>query len=107
MDLAYERNNYYRMPENVKYFLLNFCQAVKDGVLFDIQNMYENTFPQISDHHFDKSAWPDEEQVAALVDNDNLFLILYKELYYRHIHARIPGWNNASIRSSTIVISSI
>lgn len=79
------------MPDNVKYFLINFCQAIKEGVLFDIQNMYESTFPQISDHHFDKSAWPDEEEVASFVDNDKVFLILYKELYYRHIHARIPG----------------
>jgi len=36
----------------------------------DTQDMYENTFPQISDHHFDKVAWPDEQEVAALVDND-------------------------------------
>ena len=92
LDLEYERNYYAnRMPENVKYFVINFCQAIKDGVLFDIQNMYENTFPQISDHHFDKSAWPDEQEVAPLVEYDKVFLILYKELYYRHIHARISG----------------
>ncbi|EDW69075.1 eukaryotic translation initiation factor 3 subunit L [Drosophila novamexicana] len=92
LDLEYERNFYAnRMPENVKYFLMNFCQAIKEGNLYDIQNMYENTFPQISDHHFDKTAWPDEQEVGAIVDNDKVFLILYKELYYRHIHARIPG----------------
>lgn len=92
LDLEYERNYYAnRMPENVKYFLMNFCQAIKEGNLYDIQNMYENTFPQISDHHFDKTAWPEEQEVGAIVDNDKVFLILYKELYYRHIHARIPG----------------
>lgn len=90
--MEYERNYYAaRMPDNVKYFLINFCQAIKEGNLYDIQNMYENTFPQISDHHFDKTAWPEEQEVAAIVDNDKVFLILYKELYYRHIHARIPG----------------
>ncbi|XP_055847046.1 eukaryotic translation initiation factor 3 subunit L [Episyrphus balteatus] len=92
LDMEYERNYYSKqMPENVKYFLINFCQAIKEGVIFDIQNMYENTFPQISDHHFDKSAWPDEQEVSSLVEHDKVFLILYKELYYRHIHARIPG----------------
>lgn len=92
LDLEYERGFYSnKMPENVKHFLLNFCQAIKEGVIFDIQTMYENTFPQLSDHHFDKVAWPDEQEVAALVGQDKVFMILYKELYYRHIHARIPG----------------
>lgn len=79
------------MPETVKNFLLNFSSAIKEGVLFDIQNMYENTFPQLSDHHFDKTSWPEEQDVAPLVNDDKVFMILYKELYYRHIHARQPG----------------
>lgn len=92
LDMEYERAYYSnRMPENVKTFILNFRAAINEGVMFDIQNMYENTFPQLSDHHFDKSAWPDETEVGPLVDNDKVFMILYKELYYRHIHARIPG----------------
>lgn len=90
--MEYERGYYSNnMPENVKMFLLNFRSAIKDGVMFDIQNMYENTFPQLSDHHYDKTSWPNEQEVAELVDNDQVFMILYKELYYRHIHARIPG----------------
>jgi len=91
-DLEYERNYYSKnMSENVKDFIISFCQAINAGVLFEIQNYYENTFPQISDQYFDKCAWPDEHEVSTLVDNDKVFLILYKELYYRHIHARIPG----------------
>jgi len=75
LDLEYERNNFVsRMPDNVKYFLINFFQAIKEGVLFDIQN--ENTFQQTSD----KGAWPDQQEVAALVDNDKVFLVLYKEI---------------------------
>jgi translation initiation factor 3 subunit L len=29
--------------------------------------------------------------VAPIVQEDQLFLILYKELYYRHIYARVQG----------------
>lgn len=79
------------MPENVKKFLLYFRNAINEGVIFDIQNMYENTWPKLSEQYFEKRAWPDENEVQAVVGNDRVFMILYKELYFRHIHARIPG----------------
>ena len=45
----------------------------------------------MSEQFFDKTAWPDENAIAHMVDNDPVFLILYKELYYRHIYAKMPG----------------
>jgi translation initiation factor 3 subunit L len=33
----------------------------------------------------------DAEEIAPFVQEDQLFLILYKELYYRHIYARVQG----------------
>lgn len=48
-------------------------------------------FPKLTEQYFDKKPWPEESDIAALVDNDPVFLILYKELYFRHIYARIPG----------------
>ncbi|KAL9699316.1 hypothetical protein quinque_002757 [Culex quinquefasciatus] len=68
-----------------------YDRVIKGGVVYEIQNLYENTFPKLSEQHFEKKAWPSEDEVAHLVDNDNLFMILYKELYYRHLHARIQG----------------
>jgi translation initiation factor 3 subunit L len=35
--------------------------------------------------------FPDAEEIAPFVQEDQLFLILYKELYYRHIYARVQG----------------
>ena len=35
--------------------------------------------------------WQDAEEIAPFVQEDQLFLILYKELYYRHIYARVTG----------------
>ncbi|XP_035791229.1 eukaryotic translation initiation factor 3 subunit L [Anopheles albimanus] len=89
-DQIYE-HGYYPMHEDVKKFLIYFASVIKDGVVYEIQNLYENTFPKLSEQHFEKKAWPSEAEVAHLVDNDSLFLILYKELYYRHLHARIQG----------------
>jgi translation initiation factor 3 subunit L len=54
--------------------------------------LYENTFPKLSEQHYDKSSWPDEKEVQNLIgETDDVFMVLYKELYYRHIHARIQG----------------
>ena len=37
------------------------------------------------------SPWPEAEEVAPYVNDDPIFLNLYRELYYRHIYARVQG----------------
>lgn len=88
------QNNYYptsTMPEVVKSFLLYLYESIQEGNVYKTQNLYENTFPKLSETYFERKEWPDEKEVAELVDKDDLFMTLYKELYYRHIHARIQG----------------
>jgi translation initiation factor 3 subunit L len=45
----------------------------------------------LTEEYFKSSPWPDAEEIAPVVQEDQLFLILYKELYYRHIYARVQG----------------
>lgn len=88
------QNNYYptnTIPEVVKSFIVYLCDSIQEGAVYKIQNLYENTFPKLSETYFEKKEWPDEKEVAELVEKDDLFMTLYKELYYRHIHARIQG----------------
>lgn len=93
-DIEYNRQHY-KVPEVVKKFLHYFRSAVNEGLIFELQNIYENTFPKLTEKFFDKQPWPDEEEIATIIDVDRdpntLFLILYKELYYRHIYARVQG----------------
>ncbi|KPI91716.1 PREDICTED: eukaryotic translation initiation factor 3 subunit L [Papilio xuthus] len=89
-DLEYDRS-YYKMPEMVKKFLLYFRNMITEGVTFEILNLYENTFPKLTEQYFENSPWPDESEVAPVVDNDHIFMILYKELYYRDIYSRVTG----------------
>ncbi|XP_049874734.1 eukaryotic translation initiation factor 3 subunit L [Pectinophora gossypiella] len=89
-DLEYDRS-YYKMPEMVKKFLVYFRNMINEGVTYEILNLYENTFPKLTDQYFENTPWPDENEVAPIVDNDHVFMILYKELYYRDIYARVPG----------------
>ncbi|KAK6617139.1 hypothetical protein RUM43_014741 [Polyplax serrata] len=86
-DLDYDRS-YGKIPDIVKKFLPYFRDVINEGNIFEIQNIYENSFPKLSLQYFESRPWPDEKDVAPLVDDDPNFLILYKELYYRHIYAR-------------------
>ncbi|KAL4715858.1 hypothetical protein ACJJTC_014590 [Scirpophaga incertulas] len=89
-DLEYDRS-YYKMPDMVKKFLVYFRNMINEGVTYEILNLYEITFPKLTEQYFENTPWPDENEVAPIVDNDHVFMILYKELYYRDIYARVPG----------------
>ncbi|KAJ8713363.1 hypothetical protein PYW07_013733 [Mythimna separata] len=90
-DLDYDRSSFYKMPDMVKKFLVYFRNMINEGVSYEILNLYENTFPKLTEQYFENTPWPDENEVAPVVDSDHVFMILYKELYYRDIYARVPG----------------
>jgi len=54
-----------------------------------MQGCYENQFNRLTEKFYQKAPWPEAEAIAPLVNNDPHFLILYRELYYRHIYARL------------------
>merc|ERR1711962_1506524 len=81
----------YAVPEQVKKFLQYFQDMIKEGNVYEVNNLYETSFPKLTDQYFKASPWPEAEDVAPYVDNNDLFYILYKELYFRHIYARVQG----------------
>ncbi|KAJ1529532.1 hypothetical protein ONE63_006305 [Megalurothrips usitatus] len=85
-DLKYEQM--YRVPDVVKKFLVYFRNVINEGLVFEIQNLYENTFPKLTEQYFSSSSWPSAKDIQDLVENDSVFLILYQELYFRHIYAQ-------------------
>lgn len=94
-DLEYERQYglgsvYNKVPDLVQDFFVFLRKAIVERNVYDIQNLYENTFVKLTENYFQNSAWPDENEVIQIVgDEDRVFLILYKELYYRHIYAKL------------------
>lgn len=79
------------IPEHVKNFLLILYESIENQNVYNIQNLYETTFPKLSETYYEKKEWPSEKEVSELVPENEVFMTLYKELYYRHIHARIQG----------------
>jgi len=79
------------IPEPVIKFLSYFCDVINEGNTYEIASLYETSFPRLTEQFFKSSPWPEAEVVAQYVPSDQLFLFLYKELYFRHIYARVPG----------------
>ncbi|VEL28413.1 unnamed protein product [Protopolystoma xenopodis] len=44
-------------------------------------------FPKLTEQYFINTRWPSVEMIVPLVGDDRYFLMLYRELYYRHIYA--------------------
>lgn len=87
MDSEYNRQ-YYKMPELVKKFLIYFRNAVNEGLVFELQNLYEQSWPKLTEDYFEKRPWPEEGEVAALVDNEpvsslSFQLLLDFNLYFQ------------------------
>lgn len=64
--------------------------------------MYSHTFPVLSERFFKGTTWPRAEAISHLADNDHVFAMLYRELYFRHLYAagqpsigqRKESWEN-------------
>uniref|UniRef100_H0ZJQ9 Eukaryotic translation initiation factor 3 subunit L n=267 Tax=Aves TaxID=8782 RepID=H0ZJQ9_TAEGU len=85
-DLAYERQY-----EQQTYQASRVSSDVIDQKVYEIQDIYENSWTKLTERFFKNTPWPEAEAIAPQVGNDAVFLILYKELYYRHIYAKVSG----------------
>lgn len=79
----------YVVSEVVQNFIIYFHKQICERNVLEIQQIYDEGFNKLTEQYFQKCEWPEAEQIANLVQNDKLFLTLYKELYYRHIYAKL------------------
>lgn len=110
------------VPESVQQFLSYFRQKFREGNVSEVHTLYETSFNRYSERYFKTTSWPNPEIAAKYVDNgksncdansrsktndyafsiDEVFLLFYKELYYRHIYSRlqptlaqrVEAWDN-------------
>jgi translation initiation factor 3 subunit L len=75
------------LPDAVKKYIVYFRSQILAKSVSDIEYLYEFGHKKLSDRFFNENCWPSADVIAPLVDHDHLFLLLYKELYYRHIYA--------------------
>lgn len=82
-------DTYSGLKEDVRSFLINFHLHITEHKIFEIENDYQVKFPKLTEQYFMSTRWPSAELVAQLVGDDSLFLMLYNELYYRHVYAHV------------------
>ncbi|KAK9463038.1 RNA polymerase I-associated factor PAF67-domain-containing protein [Lipomyces oligophaga] len=79
-----------QLPEVIRNYILYFHHCLKENNVYDLQGCYDNTFNKLTEKFFKTSPWPDPiEIVSPLVEGDQPFVVLYTEMYYRHIYARL------------------
>jgi len=97
--------NYVRreqLPDAVDHFLGLLLEGLKTRNVPDLHRLYEDTFNKLSEKNYKNTKWPSVEVVSEQISTEPLFLIFYKELYYRHIYSRLTvqfqdrsgSWNN-------------
>eukprot|EP00735_Rhodelphis_limneticus_P011632 TRINITY_DN475_c0_g1::TRINITY_DN475_c0_g1_i1::g.2601::m.2601 TRINITY_DN475_c0_g1::TRINITY_DN475_c0_g1_i1::g.2601 ORF type:complete len:568 (-),score=194.45,sp/A7SDW5/EIF3L_NEMVE/50.20/2e-171,Paf67/PF10255.4/6.7e-148,TPR_2/PF07719.12/2.2e+03,TPR_2/PF07719.12/0.056,TPR_1/PF00515.23/3.1e+03,TPR_1/PF00515.23/0.14 TRINITY_DN475_c0_g1_i1:319-2022(-) len=86
----------------VSDFVVYFQKCIREGNIEEVFNCYDNYYNQITEHNFRDRPWPSADDIAGLVGGDTVFLILYKEIFYRHIYSklnpslaqRVESWDN-------------
>ena len=90
------------VPDSVKSFVVHLYRHIREKNVYEIHQMYENSFQTLSDRLFKDTPWPSVDAVAHYVDNDHVFCLLYREMWFRHLYARltptlkqrIDSWDN-------------
>ena len=82
-------NRHPTIPEAVLKFLTYFRKQFEASNIYELCLLYENAWNRLSDKYYSKEPWPAAEAISSFVPADSVFLILYKEMTYRHLHARL------------------
>ncbi|PKA64735.1 hypothetical protein AXF42_Ash020359 [Apostasia shenzhenica] len=85
-DVGYDPNF---VPDSVKTFVVHLYRHIREKNVYEIHQMYEGSFQRLSERMFRESPWPSVEAVAPYVDNDHVFCLLYREMWFRHVYARL------------------
>ncbi|TGZ73468.1 hypothetical protein CRM22_001491 [Opisthorchis felineus] len=81
-------DSYSGLKEDVRSFIVNFHTHIREQNVLEVENDYHVKFPKLTEQYFGSTRWPSCEVIAQLVD-DPMFLLLYNELYYRHLYAHL------------------
>lgn len=98
-DLGYDPNF---VPDSVKSFVVHLYRHIREKNVYEIHQMYESSFQTLSERLFKDTPWPSVDAVAHYVDTDHVFCLLYREMWFRHLYARlsptlkqrIDSWDN-------------
>lgn len=77
------------VPEPVRKYVIYLHNTLLSANPNEILAAYEGGWNRLTEKFYQKAEWPEAEIIAPLVNNDDVFLLFYKELYYRHVYSRL------------------
>ena len=77
------------VPDSVKSFVVHLYRHIRENNVYEIRQMYETLFQTLSEVLFKDTPWPSVDAVAPYVDNDHVFCLIYCEMWFRHLYARL------------------
>ena len=92
------------VPDTVVRFIVQMHRAIKVGNSDEILYHYESGFPHVTEQHYSSQPWPAPDIIKPIVNDGkaedfllikftkflpDVFLMLYKELYHRHLLAKV------------------
>ncbi|XP_022664137.1 eukaryotic translation initiation factor 3 subunit L-like [Varroa jacobsoni] len=87
----------YVMSEAMHLNLLYLGQAIREGNLAEMQNIYERSLVNLMDQYDNKLPPPNAPEIVEILTDDELLIIIYKELYYRQIYATATTSNEVTL----------
>ncbi|QDZ24824.1 subunit L of translation initiation factor 3 [Chloropicon primus] len=87
------------VPDLVKQFVVYFYRHIRERNIYEIYSMFDSSFHKLSERYFKTTPWPAAEAIAEYVDNDHVFCLLYKEMYFRHLYAKLTPSLDQRIQS--------
>jgi translation initiation factor 3 subunit L len=88
------KGDYYdehHIHNDVKSFIKKLGKNLRAKDVDELQNLYEKEFMVLTDRFYKASKWPTPDSVSPSVDGDRNSLVLYKDLYYRHIYNKLES----------------
>lgn len=78
---------YGKLTEAMRNNLSFLRDAINKGDITIMQDLYENSLTKLMDQYQNPLPPPNALEMQEILENDQLFIIIYKELYYRQIYA--------------------
>jgi translation initiation factor 3 subunit L len=80
------------LPESVKNWFTHIYTHLISGNGAEMTRLYDREFHNLTNNYFKQTTWPEPSAIESLVDSDPTFLLLYKQIYFRHMFAKTqPG----------------
>ncbi|CAK4079407.1 unnamed protein product [Aphanomyces euteiches] len=79
------------LPDSVKGWFSQMYTHLIGGNVKELARLYDKEFAALTASYFKQSPWPepDGEAVLSLVDEDPVFILLYTQIYYRHMFSKL------------------